>query len=169
MLWLLFLILLVFVASAAYAGMRGAPWVPTWKKDIERARNLLALKQGETLYELGCGDGRVTTALTKGTGANGVGIELSLGHWMVSNLRKILSGAHHVRFIWADVFHQDLSGADAVYLFLMPETYEKIRPKLEKDLKPGTRIVSYVWSIPGWVPTKVDRAEGRSNVYLYVR
>lgn len=169
MLWMVFLLTLTLIASAAYAAMRGAPWVPTWKQDIERARTLLDLKLGETVYELGCGDGRVTIALTKGTGAHGVGIELSLGHWISCNVRKILSGATHVRFIWGDVFHQDLSGADAVYLFLMPETYEKIRPKLEQDLKPGTRVVSYVWPIPGWEPETIDVAEGRSNVYLYVR
>ena len=71
-------ILLALGFSAAYAACSGAPWVPTWKRDIERAKKLLDVKPGETFVELVCGDGRVTIGLTGQTGVTGVGVELSL-------------------------------------------------------------------------------------------
>ena len=54
-------------------------------------------------------------------------------------------------------------------MFLMPETYEKIRPKLEKELKPGARVITYVWPIPGWTPDVVDEVEGSQKIYLFRR
>lgn len=68
-----------------------------------------------------------------------------------------------------NAFVHDLSGYDAVYVFLMPETYEKIRPKFETELKPGARVVSYVWPIPGWEPTRVDEQIGALKMHYYER
>lgn len=162
-------LLFICVVSFAYAGLRGAPWVPTWKRDIERLRVLLDLKPGERFYELGCGDGRVTMALSRATGAQGIGIELSLAQWAVAKLRAALSPSVNAHFLFGDVFSKDLSQAEAVYLFLMPETYKKIKPKLERELKPGTRVVSYVWPIPDWTPRVVDRHPNAPVLYLYIR
>ncbi len=112
--------------------------------------------------ELGCGNGRVCRYIARTTDAGEVvGVELSLLQWLVA---KVQGGA---RFELADVFYYDLSGYDAVYMFLMPETYEKIRPKLEQELKPGARVVTYVWPIEGWEPELVNTHEGAPNLYLY--
>lgn len=161
------LIALVVTFSFAYASLSGAPWVPTWKADIERLIQMLRLKPGEKLYELGCGDGRVCTTVAKRSGATCVGIELSIAQCAVAKLRAKLSGAKKIRIKWGNAFKADLSDADAVYMFLMPDTYESLRPKFEKELKPGARVVSYVWPIPGWTPVHVDRAEGKPALYLY--
>ena len=152
-----FLILFFLLASLAYACVRGAPWVPTWRRDIARLMLLLNLKSGQKLYELGCGDGRVGLALVRGTGAELVGIELSFLHWAIAQVLKRLKRMQNARFVWGDIYRQDLSDADAVYLFLMPEFYEKLKPKLERELRPGTRVVSYVWPIEGWAPIAVDQ------------
>ena len=56
-----------------------------------------------------------------------------------------------------------------VGLFLMPEAYAKLRPKFEKELKPGARVMSYVWPIPGWESEQVDAQEGRATIFLYKR
>lgn len=161
--WLLIpLFLLLF--SMAYAALSGAPWVPTWKRDIERARKLLDLKPGENFVELGCGDGRVTCAIGQGTG-----VELSVVQYVAAQIRRVLTRSWNVRFALANAFHYDLRGSDAVYLFLMPETYQKIRPKLETELKPGARVVTYVWPIPDWEPERVDEHPGAPKLYLYRR
>lgn len=171
---LLWLIPLGLLFSLAYASASGAPWVPTFKRDIERARKLLDLKDGEKFVELGCGDGRVVIALAGGLGPKGkrlkaVGVELSIIQWLAAQIRRIVTRSWNTRFVLGNAFACDLRDADAVYLFLLPETYEKIRPKLEAELKPGACIVTFVWPIQGWNPEKIDEMEGAAKLYLYVR
>lgn len=160
---------LILLASAAYAGWRGAPWVPMRRGDAARLAALLALKPGERFLELGCGDGRVTVAVAKQSGAQATGVELSLLQFFAAWVRGKLSRVPGVSFRFGDAFSADLSQADGVYLFLMPDTYEKIRPKLEAELKPGTRVVTYVWPMPEWTAQKEDQQEGRPSLFLYVR
>lgn len=69
----------------------------------------------------------------------------------------------------ANAFKHDLSDTDVVYLFLMPETYEKIRPKFEAELKPGARVISYVWPIPDWEPTEINESKDSPKLFLYQR
>lgn len=160
-LWATFLILL---ASMAYAALSGAPWVPTWKRDIDRAKRLLDLKSGEKFVELGCGDGRVTCAIGQGTG-----VELSIAQWLAAQVRRVVTRSWNTRFVLGNAFAYDLRDADAVYVFLMPETYEKIRPKFEAELKPGARVLSYVWPIEGWTPEVVDERPNAPRLFLYRR
>lgn len=176
--WIIYLIGLIFLASLAYAAGAGAPWVPTWKKDFERIFKLANLKSGETFIELGCGNGRVcravaarTPLLTKeGMGVVSViGVELSLLQFLIAWVQAKLSGRKNVQIKFGNAFRQDLSKVDVVYMFLMPETYEKIRAKLEKELKPGSRVISYVWPIQGWIPDQIDEAEDSQKIYLYQR
>ncbi|MFA4846057.1 MAG: class I SAM-dependent methyltransferase [Patescibacteria group bacterium] len=160
---------LILLASAAYAGLQGAPWVPTWKKDLKRIERLVALQPGEKFVELGCGNGRVCRAMKKSQpNATIEGVELSLLQHGVGWLQSRLAGSN-VRHKFGNVFAHDLSSYDAVYLFLMPKTYEKIRPKLEAELKPGARVLTYVWPIPGWEEDVLDMAEGSPNLFLYKR
>ncbi len=164
-LWLPVLILLVSMAYAAYSG---APWVPTWKRDIERAKRLLDLQPGETFVELGCGDGRVTCAVAGG-GWDAIGVELSVPQYLAAQLRRILTRSRNTRFVLGNIFSYDLRQADAVYAFLMPNTYQKLRPKLEAELKPGARVVTFVWPIDGWTPETIDEHEGAPKLFLYRR
>ncbi len=175
--WIIFFILLF---SLAYASASGAPWVPTFRGDIDRLKKLLALQDGEKFVELGCGDGRVSMFLATlvASGSDGtkvprncnlVGVELSLLQYLIANIRRVMLRTWNVRFVLANAFQYNLRDADAVYMFLMPETYEKIRPKLEAELRPGTRVVTYVWPIEGWEPSVVDEVEGKSKLFLYRR
>ncbi|MBI2551544.1 methyltransferase domain-containing protein [Candidatus Uhrbacteria bacterium] len=166
MFWIEILVF-ILLCSFAYAAHRGAPWVPTWRRDFSRIKRLLDLKEGETFFELGCGDGRVVCALSDVSGAKGIGVELSFVQYLVARLRAWRRPLVCIEL--KDAFNVDLSEVDAVYLFLMSETYGKLCEKFEKELKPGCRVVTYVWPIPGWVATEVDRKGGRPPVYLYRR
>lgn len=166
---LLFILVLIFLCSLTYAARAGAPWVPTWKRDIDRLATLLDLKPGERFFELGCGDGRVSIELAKLSGAHATGVELSLLQWLVAQIRRVLGHHKNVTFVLGNAFNVDLTNADAVYLFLMPATYKKIRPKLERELKPGARVVTYVWPMPDWTPTRVDTFVKAPSLYLYQR
>lgn len=161
------IIALLLLGSVAYAAASGAPWVPTWKRDMERLKKLLDLKPGERFVELGCGNGRVCRYLAKESGVSVDGLELSVVQWAIAWLQSL--GQKNVRILFGNVFKKDLSEYDAVYLFLMPETYEKLRVKFDAELKAGVRVVSYVWGIKGWVEVRVDKEAGRPDLYLYVK
>jgi SAM-dependent methyltransferase len=159
----------ILLASLAYAAMQGAPWVPTWNRDLERIKRLANLKAGESFVELGCGNARVCRGVKKHhPDAEVTGVELSMLQFGIGWLQNQLSRSG-VKMKLANAFKHDLSDTDVVYLFLMPETYEKIRPKFEAELKPGARVISYVWPIPDWEPTEINESKDSPKLFLYQR
>jgi len=161
------LLFLLIAISFAYAAWRGAPWVPTRRQDMERLSRLLDLKPGQRFYDLGCGDGRVCLAVSRASGATGVGVELSILQWVIGSVRARLSGLP-VSMRLADMDRISLAYADAVYLFLLPDVYARLRPNFERDLKPGAKVVTYVWPMPGWEADRIDHEDGSADLHLYV-
>lgn len=163
------LIGLIVFGSVAYAASKGAPWVPTWKHDLQTIVTLAALEDGHVFYELGCGDGRVCTAVSDAyPRARVIGVELGLIQWMVAQMRRLWRGRANVVFRWADALKTPLHDADVVYMYLMPEPYARLRPMLETSLRPGTRVITYVWPMEGWEPEQVI-TDGTAAVYVYKR
>ena len=161
----IFVLLLTF----AYAGWRGAPWVPTRKRDVERFLKLAEIKPGQKMYDLGCGDGRLVCAAAK-AGAKTQGFELSLFPYVLANIRRLFQKDRaRIKISFRDVWYSNLSDADVVYFFLMPKVYPKLKQKFEKELKSGAKIIAYVWPIDGWTPLKVDTLSQHPNLYLYQR
>ncbi|MBU0646186.1 SAM-dependent methyltransferase [Patescibacteria group bacterium] len=165
---ILLLIGFILLFSFGYAAISGAPWVPTWRHDTARALKLLDLQPEEKFYELGSGIGTLCVAAGHNPQVQVIGVELSLGQWLISQIRKMIGRTYNIQYRLGNLFQTNLSDADAVYFFLMPEVYEKLRPKLEKELRPGAKVVSYVWPVPGWEPVKVDKSERFPNLYFYI-
>ncbi|MEK7102612.1 MAG: hypothetical protein AAB579_01270 [Patescibacteria group bacterium] len=159
------IIILVILATFIYAGFRGAPWVPTKNGDVERFLRLAELKPGAVVYDLGCGDGRIVRVAAQ-AGAAATGFELSLLPYCMAKLR-LMSTAGQVRF--NDFWHADLRDADVVYFFLMPGIYSKLKTKLENELKPGAKVIAYVWPVEGWEPAITDHVSGSPDLHVYVR
>jgi len=118
---------------------------------------LADLKAGEVLFDMGAGDGRTVIMAAKTFGARGVGIELR------EDLAKRAMGIIHesgldnrVTILNDDMFKVNLTSADVVYLYLTTSANDKIRPKLESDLKKGARVVSHDYEIIGWRPEKME-------------
>lgn len=168
LLLLLSAFLLAAAWSYAYAGWKFAPWVPSYKKDLDRALKLAELKAGETFVDLGCGDGRVVIEAAERFGADAIGYEIAIPMILVCLLRK---RRERVRFVFKSLFAADLSKADVVYLFGTPPTLRgKLTAKLERELKPGARVISYVFTLDGWTPKAVDRPGPKSlPIHLYSR
>jgi predicted RNA methylase len=134
-----------------------APFVPSPFQVIQYMLKLANLKAGEILFDLGAGDGRTVIMAAKTFGARAVGVELR-----EDLAKKALSSIHdngladRVTIVNGDMFSVNLTFADVVFLYLTTSANEKIRPKLENDLKKGVRVVSHDYEIVGWKPLKVE-------------
>ena len=135
-----------------------APFVASPLSVIRRMLVLAELKPNELLYDLGCGDGRIVITAAKEFGARAVGVELreDLVKQAISKVRELgLEGK--VKIIHSNLFNVDISQADVVTLYLTTSANEKVKPKLESELKPGARVVSHDYEITGWKPIKVQK------------
>ena len=119
----------------------------------------------DIVFDLGSGDGRIVIEAAKNCHAKAVGIEADPLRVFWSRLKITFSGLRNqVKIIWGNFFNQDISEASVITLFLSDYANEKLKSKFIRELKPGTRIVSYVWIFEEWKPIKVDKIE---RIYLY--
>lgn len=160
--------ILLFLAIGI-GGLSLAPWVPTRRRDIGRVMRIAGLTPGQTFYDLGCGDGRVAAAAGRQS-ARAIGLEMSVMMYLVCLARKALGSRAEYRL--ANAMTTDLSDADVVYVYgLFSTLKDMLKPKLERELKPGAKVISYAFRIEGWTPAVIDRP-GRARdlpIYLYIR
>jgi len=119
---------------------------------------LAHLKPGEVFFDLGAGDGRAVIMAAKDFGARAVGVELKedLVKKTLSNIYE-LGLQNRVTMVNGDMFKVDLTSADVIFLYLTTSANEKVKPKLEAELKQGVRVVSHDYEIVGWKPAKVEK------------
>lgn len=157
------LVLVLLVAlTAGWASFRAAPFVPTRARDVKRILELAAVKPDELVIDLGAGDGRFLVQAVKQFQARAIGYEISLLPFIIGKMRLGLSGARSkAKLLWRDLFSADLRQADVVVFFLMPGAIKRLRSKMEQELRPGTRVVSYVFPVTGWTPVSKDKPNER--------
>jgi SAM-dependent methyltransferase len=155
------LVLLVLFTSLAVAQTRPAkhqidvPYVPTTEEAVKAMLKLADVRKSDIVYDLGCGDGRIVIAAAKEYGAHGVGIDINPERIQEAEGNAKKAGVEKlVRFEENDLFDADIHEATVVTLFLLNSVNLKLRPKLLKDLKPGTRIVSNTFNMGDWKPDK---------------
>ena len=134
-----------------------APFVASPLPVVKQMLTLAQLQPGEMLYDLGCGDGRVVIMAAQEFGARSVGVEMreDLAKQALGKISE-LSLDGQVKIINGDMFKVDLAQADVVTLYLTTSANDKVKPKLESELKLGTRVVSHDYEILGWRPVKID-------------
>src|SRR5580704_15566596 len=131
------------------------PYVPTTEEAVKAMLKLADVTKTDTVYDLGCGDGRIVIAAAKEYGAHGVGIDINPQRIQEAEGNAKKAGIEKlVRFEESDLFDADIHEATVVTLFLLEKVNLKLRPKLLKDLKPGTRIVSNTFGMGDWKPDK---------------
>jgi hypothetical protein len=158
-------VLLVLFSLTIRSAFLGAPYFVTPKKALREIFRLVQLRPGQTLYDLGAGDGKALVIANKEFGARAVGFELSPIFWAVSRLNLLIRGAK-AELYCRNFFDQDLSGADVIFCFLSIRAMARLKPKFEKELRPGTKIISYAFSIRDWQPKTVIK-KYYGNIYLY--
>jgi len=134
-------------------------YVATPQPVVEAMLRAAAVKPGETVYDLGCGDGRIVITAARSFGARAVGFDLNVELIQSARALAVTANVRHMAtFRLADMFTVDLSPADVVALFLRPETNQRLLPQL-RQLKPGARVVTYEFKIPGYEPAHTELVE----------
>ena len=143
-------------------------WQPTDWDTVHRILSLAEVQDADTVFDLGCGDGRIVVAAAKEYGARGVGVEIDPLRIAASKIRALLAGVNsNVQLKLGNMYEADLSSADVVILFLSGTANRKLAPKLSRELGSGTRIVSYYHAIPNWKPERTATTRDGYNLYLY--
>jgi SAM-dependent methyltransferase len=144
------------------------PYVPSPNPVVEAMLRLAAVKDTDTVYDLGCGDGRIVITAAKSFGAHGVGVDLNPERIEEATANATKAGvAGLVKFEENDLFKADISAASVVTLYLLPDVNNRLKPKLLRDLKPGTRVVSHSFDMGEWKPDKEEIVDGK-HIYLWV-
>ena len=154
-----------------------APFVPSGNCTLKNIFDAVGIRSGEVFYDLGSGDGRVVREAAR-RGARAIGIErsLMLVMWarLCAEVRPLRSRSERSdlliskpQFIRGNFFTRDLSRADIIFCYLMPSAMAKLKEKFERELKPGARVVSRAFKIPGWTP--IERLQfGKRGMPIYV-
>ena len=149
-----------------------APDFPTPLSVVDRMLSMANVKATDVVYDLGCGDGRILINAVRNYHCRAVGVELSRDIYdRTCQKIKTLGLTDQITMIHGNALHTDLSPADAVTLYLMTSTNERLRPQMEHYLKPGARVVSHDFEIHGWKATQEEtmHVEGRPHkIFLYV-
>ncbi|MGH8727540.1 MAG: SAM-dependent methyltransferase [Burkholderiales bacterium] len=165
------IVVVAFVAGCDWFKLslaRDVPFVPTPVLIVDAMLETAEVSPGDVLYDLGSGDGRIVITAAKKFGARGVGVDIDPE--LVAEARKNAEAAgvsDRVEFVEGNLFEVDLSKATVVTLYLLQDVNIRLRPKLLRELKPGTRIVSYSFDMGDWEPQKTVQVNER-KVYYWV-
>lgn len=155
------------------AGCRTIPgqdvrYEPTPMSVVREMLQMAGVGPQDVVYDLGSGDGRMVITAAREFGARGVGIEIDPR--LVERARENARDAgvtKRVEFLQGDMYAADLTSATVVTLFLHPDPNIKLRPILREQLRPGSRIVSYIWDMGDWKPDEERRLDRRRRIYLW--
>jgi ribosomal protein L11 methylase PrmA len=142
-------------------------FVPTPNEIVDTMLKMAAVTKKDTVYDLGCGDGRIVITAAQRYGARGVGVDIDPNRVAEATENVQKAGvANRVKIVRGDLFETDISPATVVTLYLLTELNLKVRPKLLRELKPGTRVVSHAFSMGDWKAERTAEVSG-TNVYLW--
>jgi SAM-dependent methyltransferase len=149
------------------------PYVPTPQDVVDKMLELAKVTSDDVVYDLGSGDGRIVITAAQKYGAHAVGVEINPDLYRQSSSRiKELGLDDRAHIMCEDMFEVSVHRATVVTLYLLTSFNEKLRPKLERDLRPGSRIVCHDFHIPGWDAEKIVDVTSKNGIphkiYLYI-
>jgi hypothetical protein len=147
---------------AARAQERFSPFVGSNPENVQRMVELAAPRSGETVIDLGSGDGRIVFAALAGrAGVRGIGVDINAELVQKANAEAKAKGlADRVRFVHQNAFDADLGKVDVIFMWLFPELMRLLRPKILAQARAGTRVIASTWDLGSWQPDAVDDASG---------
>lgn len=159
----------IYGVGLLFSAFKGAPYVPTSKRQLNTILENAHLKKGAQFVELGSGDGRMVRLAVKKFGVKGIGIEINpLLIWWSRLLSRWDGTSKGVHFIQKNVFNYSLVNVDCLYIFLMPELIVKLLPKFKSELQKGTTIVSHGFKIVGFEKHLIHTVQDKAfSTYYY--
>ena len=149
------------------------PFVPVRKKILHNIISSLELKEQDTLYDLGCGDGRVLfMALKTNPNISCVGIEIAPFPFLIAKIKQLFYFSKNIHIIYGNFFNINISPASCVFLYLFPKALDNLLHKLEKELKSGSKVVSCDFYFSKRKPDKIIKIMAKKwqknkNLYIY--
>jgi len=158
-------ILLALLISISWTTYKGSPWIPTSFKMAHKMLDLADIQPDELVYDLGCGDGRIAVIAARKYQARVVGIELNPLLWLWCQLVITILGLRsRIKLVLGNFYNQDLSGADVVVCYLLPNTNKKLEHKLLSELRSGTRVISNTFL---FYQTRLAKRDGKALLYIF--
>lgn len=165
---ILVLIIIILLVILSMVWPPNSPWAPWWRTNRKTARaicRLAEISKEDIVYDLGCGDGTFIITAAKEFGSRAIGIEIEPTRFLISKIRIALNNlSSKVKIKRKSFFDEDLSSATVVIVYLIPKTLNLLLPKFKKELKKGTKIVSYKYSID----LEIKKEDKKNNLYLYI-
>lgn len=166
LLTILVILFCLYIIWKYWALAIGAGYDPTPMDKVYKMLEMAKVNKHDMLYDLGSGDGRILITAAKRYGAKAFGVEADPFRFLFSLLLVMLSGyKEKIKLKFGNFFNAKLGGATVITMFLYGPTNKKLKEKFLKELKPGTRIVSYVWQFDGW---EIIDCLPADRIYLYV-
>lgn len=165
---LVLIVFMIFVCLELWGDFKGAPFVPSGNKDISKLLEVVKIKPGARVVELGCGSGRFLRAAALKYRIFGLGVDVN---WVLigwAKFRGWMAKIKNVSFECRDMFEIDLSRADVVYVFLLPRSLRKLDQKLKDEVRAGTYIISHGFELVGWNSKLVTRIHNHAfDTFVY--
>jgi SAM-dependent methyltransferase len=150
------IVIMLLLTNFIYGAFRYVPYVPSKREAVKKMLKIANIRSGETVYDLGCGDGRLVITAAKEHDAKATGYEAALSIYLLAKLKNAVSRSKAI-ISPQNFFSVDMSDADVVFCYLFPHVMNKLKKKFEQELKPGTRVISNSFEIKGWIPTRVEQ------------
>ncbi len=164
--FLVLVVLITFIVGSVSA----APWLPTKKNQIRELVKIVPVKKGMIVYDLGCGDGSVIFALARfNPNVKMIGLEISLLPYFIALLNKFFyfKKYKNIKIKYKNLFFEDLSKADLVFIFLFNKCYGRLISKFKKELKDDCTVVVEAWPLPDIKEVKKIKKENLLSIFLY--
>ncbi len=158
-----------YLLSDFWASIKGAPFVPTKGKLLKEILDKANLKKGQNFLELGSGDGRIIRFAVKNYGVKGVGIDINYPLVKLSQFLARSQKLKNIELKRGDLFKEDFSRFDVIFLFLMPNTIKKLTAKFIKESKKGSLLISHGFEIKELARFMVDKTERSSFSTFYYK
>lgn len=165
---LLVLSITVFLTISFYVTIfGGGPFVPTAMPAVHKVLKIAGIKKGQKVYDIGAGDGRFVHFATKDYGAIATGFEMDPSVYFIAKIRQWFWNWKG-KIIRSNFERYSLKDADTIICYMMPKTLAKFQKKFDKELRKGTKIVSYAFHIGTWKPKKIIPKEGKiAQIFIY--
>ncbi|PIR55031.1 hypothetical protein COU74_04845 [Candidatus Peregrinibacteria bacterium CG10_big_fil_rev_8_21_14_0_10_36_19] len=159
---------IIFLSISFFIGIfGGGPFVPTPFPAVHKVLKAAKIKKNNKLYDIGAGDGRFIHFASKDYQANAEGFEMDPFVFFLAKMRQKIFGWQG-KMTYGNFTKKSLKDADILICYMMPETLAKFQKKFDKELKKGTKIVSYAFHIGNWKPKKIIPKEGKiSQIFIY--